>query len=166
MNLRKAITIGGALAVCGTFALVSTATAAFHFTKIREISGDPGGNNESYVELQMYTAGNNQIIGHNFFCYDAAGTITDMYDVTADPPPPGTPRTPAPSEPSWSATATCWVGATLTSTPTAALEAPRWALSVSRPWTASPGWRGVHGRGQSAGRHDPVPGAAAQHRQW
>jgi RTX calcium-binding nonapeptide repeat (4 copies) len=93
-RVRQALAVAGALAVCGSLVAASGAMATFHLTKIREISGDPGGDNTSYVELQMYAAGNNQISGHNFFCYDAAGTITDTFPVT-DPNPPnsGTQRT-------------------------------------------------------------------------
>jgi Ca2+-binding RTX toxin-like protein len=86
MRARKRITVAGALAVCGSLVMASAAMAVFDLTKIREISGDPGGNNESYVELQMYAAGQTQIVGHNMVCYDAAGLVTDTFPIT-DPVP-------------------------------------------------------------------------------
>jgi len=94
MRARKKLTMAAALALCGSLVLVSTAMATFHFTKIREISGDPGGNNTAYVELQMYAADQNAISGHDMFCYDAAGVMTDTFPIT-DPNPPngGTQRT-------------------------------------------------------------------------
>ena len=59
-----------------------SASADHHFTKIREISGDPGGNNTSYVELQMYAPNQTAIVGRNMICYDAAGTVTDTFPIT------------------------------------------------------------------------------------
>jgi Ca2+-binding RTX toxin-like protein len=77
-----ALGIAASLVVCGSLALASGASAAFHLTKIREISGDSGGNNTSYVELQMYAAGQTQIVGHDIVCYDATGAITDTFPIT------------------------------------------------------------------------------------
>ncbi|HKA66309.1 MAG TPA: hypothetical protein VKG03_00225, partial [Solirubrobacterales bacterium] len=49
------------------------AQATFHLIKVREVY--PGANNDSYVELQMYAAGQNFLSGHSMTLYDSAGTL-------------------------------------------------------------------------------------------
>ena len=50
-----------------------SAQAAFHFMQIREVAPNPGSDPDSaYIELQMYTAGQNFVGGHTLSYYDAA----------------------------------------------------------------------------------------------
>jgi hypothetical protein len=49
------------------------AQASFHEIKVREVY--PGANNDSYVELQMYSAGQNFVVGHSLTLYDSAGAL-------------------------------------------------------------------------------------------
>lgn len=46
------------------------ASAAFHIMKVVQVYAATSG---SYVELQMYTAGQNFVNGHTITVYDAAG---------------------------------------------------------------------------------------------
>lgn len=59
---------------------------SFHEMKIREISAGQDGNNEGYIELQMYSPGQNLVSGHNIFCYDAAGTLVDTKAISGTNP--------------------------------------------------------------------------------
>jgi hypothetical protein len=49
------------------------AQATFHLIKVREVY--PGSNDDSYVELQMYAAGQNMLSGHSLTLYNSAGTL-------------------------------------------------------------------------------------------
>lgn len=60
--------------------IAKTAWAAFHFIKITEVF--PGTNaqpNAQYVELQMYSIGQNQVQTHSIVVYNAAGTSVGTY---------------------------------------------------------------------------------------
>jgi hypothetical protein len=67
-----------ALAAVVLAGVASSANADFHFTKIREISGETGGSNLSYIELQMYEAGQNLVSGHDIQFWDADGLVLGM----------------------------------------------------------------------------------------
>jgi hypothetical protein len=62
----------GALAAFA--ALAPTAGASFHLIKVREVY--PGTQNDSYVELQMYAAGQTFLSGHSMTLYGPTGTLT------------------------------------------------------------------------------------------
>lgn len=49
------------------------AQATFHLIKVREIYA--GQENDSYVELQMYAAGQSFLTGHSLNVYDSSGTL-------------------------------------------------------------------------------------------
>ncbi len=49
------------------------ASADFHFMSVREVF--PGASNSSYVVLQMYAAGQNNLNGHNVRAYGPTGTL-------------------------------------------------------------------------------------------
>jgi hypothetical protein len=49
------------------------AQATFHLIKVREVY--PGGNDDSYVELQMYAAGQSLLSGHSLKLYGAGGSL-------------------------------------------------------------------------------------------
>jgi hypothetical protein len=60
-----------------------SAKATFHEISIREVY--PGGaNNASYVELQMWAAGQNLVIGHHLVAYDSLGVPIDEFAFPAD----------------------------------------------------------------------------------
>src|SRR3954454_3063742 len=49
------------------------AQATFHLIKVREVH--PGTNDDSYVELQMYAAGQYLLSGHPMTLYNAGGSL-------------------------------------------------------------------------------------------
>ena len=49
------------------------AQASFHLIKVREVH--PGQSDDSYVELQMYAAGQALLSGHSLTVYDASGSL-------------------------------------------------------------------------------------------
>jgi hypothetical protein len=68
---RRVIALAAALAVGGGFTLASSASADFHLTKIRQISGEGGASRDtSYVQLQMYAPGQNLVSGHQITIWD------------------------------------------------------------------------------------------------
>ncbi len=77
-------------AVAGLVSLVvllaaKTAWAAFHLMKITEVF--PGSNvspNAQYIELQMYSAGQNLVANHTVTVYSAAGTAISTYTFPAN----------------------------------------------------------------------------------
>jgi hypothetical protein len=81
MRLR---TLGTILFVAGaTLGTAPAALATFHKMSIREVY--PGGsNNGSYVELQMWTSGQDLVKGHHLVAYDAAGKVADDFAFAAN----------------------------------------------------------------------------------
>jgi hypothetical protein len=76
MNRRlRRIALAGSLVLAGTTVLASTASASFHLNKIREITGDTAGGEQSYIELQMYASGENFVAGHNITVWDADAQV-------------------------------------------------------------------------------------------
>jgi hypothetical protein len=51
--------------------VTASASAEYHLTKIREITGDTAAGNQSYIELQMYSSGQNFVSGHKITVWDA-----------------------------------------------------------------------------------------------
>lgn len=57
---------------------VPNAEAVFHLIKVREVhAGSLVEANADFVELQMYSAGQNQVFGHKLTLYGANGTATE-----------------------------------------------------------------------------------------
>jgi Ca2+-binding RTX toxin-like protein len=89
------IALVAALAAGASLALASSASATFDLNKIREITGDTLGGNQSYVELQMYAPGQNLVSGHNITVWDADGLLLGMpvpiqtHTLTGPNPPNG-----------------------------------------------------------------------------
>jgi hypothetical protein len=71
----KTIVAGLGLMAVAMCSWASSASAEFHEVKIREITGDTAGGEQSYIELQMYTAGQNQASGHNITVWDPDGQV-------------------------------------------------------------------------------------------
>jgi hypothetical protein len=64
-----------ALAVLGLAVTAVPAQATFHEIKVREVATNPAGANSSYVELQMYSQGQNLVGTHQLISYTATGTL-------------------------------------------------------------------------------------------
>jgi hypothetical protein len=77
--MRRLRILGTILVVAGATLLTAPAAlATFHKMSIREVY--PGGpNNGSYVELQMWTSGQNFVKGHHLVAYDTAGNVIDDF---------------------------------------------------------------------------------------
>jgi Ca2+-binding RTX toxin-like protein len=96
MNRRLTrIALAASLVIAGTAVLASAAGASFHLNKIREITGDTAGGDQSYLELQMYASGENFVAGHNITVWDADGLVLGMpvpvqtHTLTGPNPPNG-----------------------------------------------------------------------------
>jgi hypothetical protein len=61
------------LAISLLLLIAAPAQATFHLIKVREVY--PGGNDDSYVELQMFAGGQNFLSGHAMKLYNASGTL-------------------------------------------------------------------------------------------
>jgi hypothetical protein len=62
------------LLVTALLLLIATpAQATFHLIKVREVH--PGTNDDSYVELQMFAAGQSLLSGHSMTVYNAGGSL-------------------------------------------------------------------------------------------
>jgi hypothetical protein len=66
------------------------AGASFHLLKIRELFA---GGNASYVELQLPSANENLVNGHEYNVYDADGNVVDTFAASASAPSGQTQRT-------------------------------------------------------------------------
>jgi hypothetical protein len=62
-----------ALATAAGLVAAPAAEATFHLIKVREVYA--GTNNDSYVELQMFAAGQVLLTGHKMTVYNSAGTL-------------------------------------------------------------------------------------------
>lgn len=60
------------------------AQATFHLIKVREVH--PGSNDDSYVELQMFAAGQSLLSGHSMTLYDASGSLVHSSAFTSSVP--------------------------------------------------------------------------------
>lgn len=72
------------LAMCVGLALAVPAEATFHLIKVREVH--PGTNDDSYVELQMWAAGQSEVGGHVLRTYDTSGTPTSTNPFSQEVP--------------------------------------------------------------------------------
>lgn len=70
----------------GAFLLFAAAPAqaTFHLIKVREVH--PGASDDSYVELQMYAAGQSLLSGHAMTLYDAGGSLVHSSTFSASVP--------------------------------------------------------------------------------
>lgn len=80
----------GAAAALATSALAlglaAPAQAAFHLMSVSEVATNPAGPNSAYIELQMYTPGQNLVSGHKVDFYTATGTLLASFTLTANVP--------------------------------------------------------------------------------
>jgi hypothetical protein len=61
------------LAAAFVLLTAAPAQATFHLIKVREVH--PGTSDDSYVELQMFAAGQSLLSGHSMTLYDASGSL-------------------------------------------------------------------------------------------
>jgi hypothetical protein len=65
-----------ALGACAALLLLpAPAQAVFHLMKVSEVAPSPAGAGSSFIELQMYEAGQNQVGGHMVRTYTSTGTL-------------------------------------------------------------------------------------------
>jgi hypothetical protein len=64
--------------------LAAPAHATYHLMSIREVAPNPGGPDTSYIELQMYAAGQNHVNGHAVNFYTATGSLLASFALTKD----------------------------------------------------------------------------------
>ncbi len=73
MNLRRILATAAVL-VTAVLATAGTSQAAFHLMQIREVfPGTAANPNAEYVELQMWSSGQNFVSGHTFHIFNSAG---------------------------------------------------------------------------------------------
>lgn len=101
MSRRAALPAALLLALLGLAAFASTASASFHLMKIREVASGSAADT-SYVELQMYAAGQNFVGGHQIKLYNATA-LTHTFTF---------PSTPVPAVPNATSQSTILVGDT------------------------------------------------------
>jgi hypothetical protein len=76
-----------ALVLCGVLLLPTTAAATFHEMSIREVYPGSAAQPESeYVELQMWSPGQNFVSGHSLRTYDSEGHTTSTATFGTDLP--------------------------------------------------------------------------------
>lgn len=83
MGARRFAWIPLAAALAAALLAAPPAQATFHLMKIREVY--PGGsNNASYVELQMYAAGQTLVATHHLVAYNPDGSVNDDFQLTSN----------------------------------------------------------------------------------
>jgi hypothetical protein len=85
---RRAVTAAFPLALALTLLLLAApASATFHLVQVREVYPGSGANPDSeYVELQMWSGGQNLLEGHTVRSYDASGAVAGTSAFPADVP--------------------------------------------------------------------------------
>lgn len=82
---RRRILLATGVALLAAAALAPSACATFHLIKIREVyPGSAASLDSGYVELQMYSSGQDLVKGHALTVYDAEGSLTGTFTFTAD----------------------------------------------------------------------------------
>lgn len=82
MNARRRAKFAAALAVAGLAGAASSASASFHFMKVREVFPDSG--TSDYVELQMTAAGQNLVNTHSITVYNSSGMLSGSFTFTGN----------------------------------------------------------------------------------
>ncbi len=78
--------IAGALAVAALLALPGSAGANHHFMVISEVKDETVvGDNSAFIELQMYSSGQNVVDGQRIDIYNSTGAVAGTSTFTADP---------------------------------------------------------------------------------
>jgi hypothetical protein len=84
---RRIALRAGSLALAGLALWVAPASATFHEISIREVYPGSAAQPElEYVELQMWTGGQNFVKGHTLTSYEAGGAVADTSTFTVDVP--------------------------------------------------------------------------------
>jgi hypothetical protein len=83
--MRRRIRGGALLALCLSTLHVAPAAATFHLIQVREIyPGSAANPDAEYVELQMWSSGQNFVDGHFLRSYDAGGGVIATSTFTAN----------------------------------------------------------------------------------
>lgn len=86
MNRCRIVVLAALSALIALLAVAPGAGASFHLMKIREISGETGTSNVSFIELQMYGPGQNFVAGHNITIWDQDAFVSTMAQPVATLP--------------------------------------------------------------------------------
>ncbi len=78
--MKRMFAVAGCVVV-GSLIAAPAANSAFHEMKIREVSGTPVNDDATYVELQMYSSGQTQVMGHEITMYTADGTMSSNFQI-------------------------------------------------------------------------------------
>lgn len=73
--MKRAL-VAGLIAAAALLAAAPSAFATYHEIKIREVYAGGGDQNADFIELQMYSAGQNQVFTKNVQVYNAVGIAT------------------------------------------------------------------------------------------
>ena len=93
MSRRRIVSLTAALALALSAALTSSASATYDQIQIRQIHPSLGVFGGEWVELQMYTSGQNLVTGKVIRTFDPGGNQQSLYVIGAGPGPhPGAPN--------------------------------------------------------------------------
>jgi len=82
---RHRILLFAGVALLAAAVFATPACATFHLIKIREVyPGSVASPDSGYVELQMYSSGQDLVEGHALTIYDAKGSLAGTFTFTAD----------------------------------------------------------------------------------
>jgi hypothetical protein len=85
--MRRALVIASVVALTATVLMAAPAHANFHLIKISEVfPGTAASPEAQFVELQMYSSGQNQLATHSLVVYDDTGLETGRYTFTSSVP--------------------------------------------------------------------------------
>jgi len=73
--------------------LAAPAHGAFHLISVSEVATNPAGPNSAYIELQMYSPGQEFVSGHKVDFYTATGTLLASFALTSNVANGGNQRT-------------------------------------------------------------------------
>jgi len=83
--MRRRILLAAGAALLAAAAFAPSACATFHLIEIREVyPGSVASPDSDYVELQMYSSGQDLVKGHALTVYDAKGSLTGTFTFTAN----------------------------------------------------------------------------------
>lgn len=82
--MRRAIAL--TFSFLGLVAAAAPAQASYHLMSVREVATNPAGADSAFIELQMYSPGQNFVAGHPVTFYTASGTLLATFSLTTGVP--------------------------------------------------------------------------------